>query len=93
MDPQQRLLMEVTWEALENAGVTAAQIPGSQTGVFVGLTTTDYIALGYERRVGPEDVDPYHLRQRLELRGGPVVVLPGRTGPAWWWTRRVRRRW
>ena len=31
MDPQQRLLLEVTWEALENAGITAPTIRGTQT--------------------------------------------------------------
>ncbi len=42
MDPQQRLLLEVTWEALEHAGITASVIRGSQTSVFVGMTTLDY---------------------------------------------------
>ena len=42
MDPQQRLLLEVAWEALENAGITAQAIRGTQTRVFVGLTTNDY---------------------------------------------------
>ena len=42
MDPQQRLLLEVAWEALENAGITAQAIRGTQTAVFVGLTTNDY---------------------------------------------------
>ena len=42
MDPQQRLLLEVTWEALENAGITAQAIRRTQTSVFVGLTANDY---------------------------------------------------
>ncbi|MFN8225880.1 MAG: type I polyketide synthase [Mycobacterium sp.] len=83
MDPQQRLLMEVTWEALENAGVTATQIRGSQTGVFVGLTTTDYIALGYERKGGPEDVNPYiTFGNASNFAAGRLSYFLGAQGPA-----------
>jgi acyl transferase domain-containing protein len=42
MDPQQRLLLEVVYEALENAGITLAEIEGSQTSVFCGCFTKDY---------------------------------------------------
>ncbi len=42
MDPQQRILMEVTWEALENAGIPALEMAGSMTGIFTGISTHDY---------------------------------------------------
>lgn len=42
MDPQQRLTLEVVYEALEAAGIPAASLAGSATGVFAGQFTDDY---------------------------------------------------
>ncbi|MEW6994408.1 beta-ketoacyl synthase N-terminal-like domain-containing protein [Colwelliaceae bacterium MEBiC 14330] len=42
MDPQQRQLLEVSWEALENAGMAADKIRGANAGVFVGVMNKDH---------------------------------------------------
>jgi len=42
IDPQQRLLLEVSLEALERAGLAVDRLVGSRTGVYIGLSTSDY---------------------------------------------------
>ena len=43
MDPQQRMLMQLSWEALEDAGLKASKLKGSNCGVFIGLSSFDYV--------------------------------------------------
>ncbi|HMG42360.1 MAG TPA: SDR family NAD(P)-dependent oxidoreductase [Acidimicrobiales bacterium] len=71
MDPQQRLFLEVSWEALERAGVDPGSLRGSDTGVFAGLAGNDYRLLP---RDGPVD--------GLGLTGGLASVVSGRVAYA-----------
>jgi acyl transferase domain-containing protein/SAM-dependent methyltransferase len=71
MDPQQRLLLEVAWEALENAGQAHSGLAGSATGVFVGLSTSDYAHLQVQHGA-ITDIDAYFGT------GGAHSVLVGR---------------
>ena len=82
MDPQQRLVLEVSWEALERAGQAPDRLAGTATGVFIGITTTDYAEV--TRAADPDE--PRRLlrdRQCAQRRRGPPVVSarPARAEP------------
>ena len=42
MDPQQRLVMEVGYQCVENAGWTLRELEGSNTGIYVAMSSYDY---------------------------------------------------
>ena len=82
IDPQQRLLLEVAWEALENAGINPHSIRGTQTGVFIGLTTNDYYhsVAGKLRR---EQIDAYiPFGNASNFAAGRLSYFLGARGPA-----------
>ncbi|XP_071966187.1 uncharacterized protein [Antedon mediterranea] len=45
MDPQIRILLEVVWESIEDAGIPASTLRGSNTGVYMGVTANEYFTL------------------------------------------------
>ena len=79
MDPQQRLFLEVCWEALENAGQRADRLAGTQTGVFMGICTSDYSQLLHDNGDRTRDRRLLRHRQRLQRGLRPRLV---RAGPA-----------
>ena len=56
MDPQQRMLLETVWEAIENAAQGPNRFNGSQTGVFIGISSFDHALLEFN---DPDAIDAY----------------------------------
>jgi acyl transferase domain-containing protein/SAM-dependent methyltransferase/acyl carrier protein len=80
MDPQQRLLLQVSWEALEHAGQAPDQLKDSQTGVFVGLSGSDYLRMA---TAVPEAIDVYSITgSALSVAAGRLSYLLGLQGPS-----------
>ena len=80
MDPQQRLLVEVAWEALEHAGQAPDRLAGTRTGVFLGLSSNDYVAVAARRAAGRSRRLQPHGECR-ELRGRADLVPARPAGP------------
>ena len=79
MDPQQRLALEVTWEALERAGLTPDELRDVSTGIYVGSMGSDYGYLssqldGYQITGNAGSVLSGRLAYVLGLRG-PVMTI------------------
>ncbi|MBI4614804.1 MAG: alpha/beta fold hydrolase, partial [Planctomycetes bacterium] len=81
MDPQQRLLLETTWEALEAAGQSPARLAGSRTGVFVGISGSDYGQI--RMKTGdPSAIDAYAgTGTALSVAAGRISYFLGLQGP------------
>lgn len=82
MDPQQRLLLESSWHALESAALVPGSLAGTETGVYVASTATDY----RDRMMAAGAVDKYstvgllqtflanRISHQYDLRG-PSITL------------------
>ena len=42
MDPRHRMLLETSWQALEDAGIDPESLRGSRTGIYVGISASEY---------------------------------------------------
>ena len=45
MDPQQRLILQSVWHTIEDSGHRMSEYSGSNTGVFIGSSGSDYMGL------------------------------------------------
>ena len=45
LDPQHRLLLETAWRAVEHSGTAPTALANTNTGVFIGLATDDYLGM------------------------------------------------
>ena len=81
MDPQHRMVLETAWEALEHAGIAADSLKGSQTGVFIGVTTIDYPM--HLRRHDRSPLDAYFATGSAHnAAAGRLSYLLGLQGPS-----------
>ncbi|MDH6107809.1 acyl transferase domain-containing protein/NADPH:quinone reductase-like Zn-dependent oxidoreductase/acyl carrier protein [Kitasatospora sp. MAP12-15] len=78
LDPQHRLLLEVAWEALEHAGIAPDRLGGTATGLFAGLSYTDYM----ESLAGaPRELEGSILTNGHCVAAGRISYLLGLQGP------------
>ena len=85
IDPQHRLLLETAWQALEHSGTAPATLANTQTGVFMGLATHDYMTM-IASELSYAEIDSYmaigtsaaagagRISYRLGLQGPAVTV-------------------
>jgi phthiocerol/phenolphthiocerol synthesis type-I polyketide synthase C len=85
IDPQQRMLLEVAWHALEDARISQESLAGTDTGVFVGVSTHDYADVqmypanresidAHSNTGGATAIAANRISYAFDLRGPSLVV-------------------
>jgi len=79
LDPQQRLLLETTWHALEHSGIEASGLNETETGVFIGISQSDYAQL----LIDQEDHSNFYqiTGNALNVAAGRIAFILGLQGP------------
>ncbi len=80
LDPQHRLLLETSWEAMEHAGLTPDVMKDSLTGVFTGLSHSDYqlVSARTDAMEGPYGFSG----NTFSMAAGRIAYTLGLHGPA-----------
>lgn len=83
MDPQQRLLLQVAYETVEDSGIPLRTLQRNRTGVFVGISTSDFSYSQRYRRVATDifagtgsaySIAANRISHRLDFKG-PSIAL------------------
>ncbi|MBI2684239.1 MAG: SDR family NAD(P)-dependent oxidoreductase [Actinobacteria bacterium] len=80
LDPQQRLFLEVSWEALERAGLAPTGLAGTATGVFVGVGSGDYAHLAVA--AGRQQEPHFHSGTTASMIAARTSYLLNLHGPS-----------
>lgn len=83
MDPQQRLMLQTAYEALQDTGVPVSSYSDIQTGLFVGVSQSDYRTIQEARSSSREAfagtgyalcINANRISHRLNLSGPSLIV-------------------
>lgn len=83
LDPRQRIMLELSWEALEDAGIPPLSLENSQTSVYVSTLTQDYAELlftdltridGYSSVGTAHSIVANRISYILNLNGPSIAV-------------------
>ena len=82
MDPQHRLLLETAWQAVEHSGTAPTALANTNTGVFIGLSTHDYLGMVSDE-LRYDEIDAYMAIGTAAAAGaGRISYRLGLQGPA-----------
>ena len=82
MDPQHRLLLETAWRAVEHSGTAPTALADTNTGVFVGLATHDYLGMASDELTYPEIEAYLAIGTSSAAAAGRISYRLGLQGPA-----------
>ena len=80
LDPQQRLMLELSWEALEDAGIRPSSLRGTRSSVFAGVMWDEYARLS--AGLGVPATSYTATGQDLSIIPARVAYLLGTRGAA-----------
>lgn len=82
MDPQHRLLLETAWRAVEHSGTAPTALANTNTGVFIGLSTHDYLGMASDE-LTYDEIEAYMAIGTAAAAGaGRISYRLGLQGPA-----------
>ncbi len=84
LDPQQRMMLELSWLALEDAGMDPLKLKGSRTGVYTGISNDEYRMLIVDSVKPAEPASSLYALSGTNLNGcsGRVSFFLGLMGPS-----------